>query len=227
MSIIVLQNITVKFKSYILSGGTRREILDSIENHTYCRFQEERSLFNTVHDADLKAFAIQKSLEYPNFKFVASHCWINQFKMKHKISSRKVVKLVKKRTVQDETLVRQSAINFQNQMKIEMKNYSPDCIWNTDQTAFQYELVSTRTLSNKGEKTTMASAVSPKNKVTHSYTVQYIISQEGEIVGDCFVCLQVRNASSNNLHSSSKFIVKIFYFFVITSGTQWIIWTNR
>lgn len=36
-------------------------------------------------------------------------------------------------------------------------------------------------------------AKSPKNLVTHSYTVQYTISASGEIIGNVFVCLQETN----------------------------------
>lgn len=84
-----------------------------------------------------------------------------------------------------------SAIAFQEQIKPLLEKYDPANVWNTDQTGFKYELVSTRTLSHKGERTTLVSVNSPKNKVTHSYTVQYTIGLDGSVFNKVFVCLQV------------------------------------
>lgn len=53
----------------------------------------------------------------------------------------------------------------------------------------ELELHSDRTLSQKGEKTTVAS-VSSGNATTHSYTVQQIISLGGHSIGPVFVCLK-------------------------------------
>lgn len=75
--------------------------------------------------------------------------------------------------------------------------YEKENIWNTDQTGFKYEVLSTRSLTWKGERTTIGTAFSPKNKVTHSYTVQYIIAYDGSILPQVYVCLQVRTCVSS------------------------------
>ena len=61
---------------------------------------------------------------------------------------------------------------------------------NMDQIGFNYELVSSRTLTYRGEKTVFGYAQSPTNKVTHSYTVQYFINAAGGVVGKVCLCLQ-------------------------------------
>lgn len=63
-------------------------------------------------------------------------------------------------------------------------------IWNEDQLGFSYELINIRTLSHKGERRITLTSTSPKNKATHSYTAQYMISMSGKIVGKPFICLQ-------------------------------------
>ena len=61
------------------------------------------------------------------------------------------------------------------------------------------ELHSNRTLSHKGEKTTVAS-VRSVNATTHSYTVQQIISLGGHLIGPVFVCLkEVKGRMSDNI----------------------------
>ncbi|CAF1525362.1 unnamed protein product [Adineta ricciae] len=65
-------------------------------------------------------------------------------------------------------------------------------IQNTDQTVFELEVRSTRTLSYVGEKATLLS-VGSSNKITHRYTVQQIINMAREFVGPLFIYLQEKN----------------------------------
>lgn len=145
-----------------------------------------------VHDTDLQKWALSKATEFTNFRqtFTASKKWLATFKGAHQIKSRKITKLVKKRdSVSQEKLLKR-AEDFRKVIQDLETSYEPSEIWNTDQIGFQYEYISKRTLSFRGEKYTFGSAFSPKNKLTHSYTVQYIINANGDIVGDVFVCLQ-------------------------------------
>ena len=70
-----------------------------------------------------------------------------------------------------------------------LANYLPENVLNTDQSGFNYEMKSNRTLSFKGEKVTHG-AVKSKNASTHSYTIQPTISMAGTLVGKLFICLQ-------------------------------------
>ena len=76
--------------------------------------------------------------------------------------------------------------------------YDDDNILNTDQLGLELELHSNRTLSHKGEKTTVAS-VRSINGTTHSYTVQQIISLGEHLVGPVFVCLKVKGRMSDSI----------------------------
>jgi len=172
-------------------GGTKEEILSAIDKEVFQQFQEHRDDLSVVHDIDIKKFAINAAGEYPLFDFKASAKWIANWKKKQRITSRKVQKLKKPNTYRSEQEIQQSIETFRSEFKNNVISYDPANVWNTDQIGFAYEIVSGRTLSFKGERWTLGSAYSPKNRVTHSYTVQYIISLEGHIVGDAFVVLQV------------------------------------
>jgi len=167
-------------------------MLKEINMYVFKRFQESRQDHKPVHDSDIQKWAVAKATEFPGFreKFTASRSWILKFKRKRRIRSRKITKLVKKRDNASQELLLKRAEDFRKVIRDLEPTYEPSQIWNTDQIGFQYEYMSQRTLSFKGEKYTFGSAFSPKNKLTHSYTVQYIINANGEIVGDVFVCLQ-------------------------------------
>lgn len=61
-----------------------------------------------------------------------------------------------------------NTIKFRDEIKQIIPAYEPSNIWNTDQTGFKYEMVPSRTLTWKGERSTFGTAFSPKNKATHS-----------------------------------------------------------
>ncbi|OXA49720.1 Tigger transposable element-derived protein 6 [Folsomia candida] len=130
--------------------------------------------FSTFKQQFSKKWAIVKASEFPGFVFKASHSWLTVFKRRNKIVSRKIQKLVSFREVKDIEQIQNDAEYFRNQIVPMLQNFSPDKIFNTDQTGFRYEMTSTRTLSKKGE----------------SYTVQYVISYAGEILDPLFICLQ-------------------------------------
>ncbi len=55
--------------------------------------------------------------------------------------------------------------------KERLLNYNLDFVFNTDQSGYNYEMVSTRTLSDKVVKINEG-LVNSMNKVTHSYSIQ-------------------------------------------------------
>jgi len=99
---------------------------------------------------------------------------------------------VTKREVADEDIINESVEHFMEEVRDLLPSYNHRSILNTDQTAFEFEMHSTRTLSYVGEKATLL-AVRSKNKITHRYTVQPTINLAGQIVGPVFVCLQEKD----------------------------------
>jgi hypothetical protein len=71
-------------------------------------------------------------------------------------------------------------------------NFNHDFILNSDQNGFNYETKSNRTLTFRNEKHTVL-AVSSKNAITHSFTLQPTISFSGKPFGKLLICLQENN----------------------------------
>lgn len=137
-----------------------------------------------IHDISLKKWGIHKAREL-NCKFKASDRWITYFKKKYRIKSRKISKFITYRNESNETEKLEKAKNFVTDIRKIIGNYSSDHIFNTDQSGVNYELYSNRTLSNIGEKSTFVSVFS-LNSITHSYTIQPLISYDGKL----FLCLK-------------------------------------
>ena len=191
------RNPSLKFRQYlykweqqILEGGTRRDKLKTIDSYTFDRFSDARKDGKPVHDDDIRFWALHRSRKIPNLVFEASRKWLYNFKQRHGIVSRKVQKLLTRKELYGSEENKKREEEFRQQVKEKTAIYHPSMVWNGDQVGFSYELLNIRTLSHKGERRTTLTAVSPKNKATHSYTAQYMISLEGKIVGKPFICLQ-------------------------------------
>lgn len=174
------------------SGGTKFDKYEEIDRETFAQFKAARDPFKTIHDFNIRKWALQAASKFqgPNFQFRASRYWVENFKKRHGITSRKIQKLVSKRDVEDMDKKQQLVDKFREDFKKCAPQFSPSHIFNTDQVGTNYEVSDGRTLSWKGEKKTWGFALSPKNKATHSYTVQPVISMDGRLVGKLFVCLQ-------------------------------------
>ena len=178
-----------RFRHYIEQHGTKREKLQIIDDFIYDMFEEARENVLSVHDTDLKRWALQKAAEDPSFVFEASEHWLRVFKYRHHICFRKITKLVTHHHAEDTATIIESTDSFVRDAKRLMQNYAHEEILNTDQVGFELELHSSKILSYEGEKVTMARARS-KNTATHSYTVQPMISTAGKLVDPLFLCLK-------------------------------------
>ncbi len=190
-----------RFRQYIDQHGTKREKLQIIDDFVYDMFEEARNNVLHVHDRDLKRWALQKAAEDPNLLFEASEHWLQVFKHRHCICSRKDTKIVTRHHAEDASAIIESANSFVRDVKRQMQNYTHEEVLNTDQVGLELELHSSRILSYEGEKVTMA-RVRSKNCTTHSYTIQPMISAPGKLVGPLFLCLK----ESNGKMSESELI---------------------
>jgi len=180
-----------RIREFLERGGHRLSKLDQLKNIVYTHFRDARDRYLPVHGHDLKGWSIEAAriVNLPSFK--ASSSFLRSLKAHFRISSRKVTKFITKRTRVDEHVIERNAKSFVakiNEMKITL-GFSSCHVWNTDQSGFNYELSSGRTLSDKGEKETFA-MVQSVNSLTHSYTVQVLISNDGYLAPKLFICFQ-------------------------------------
>lgn len=170
-----------------------------------------------ITDKDLRRWALDQNRNIGNKleKFKASKKWINNFKFKYKISSRKVslifyfpffdiefsthhlqiTKFVSKQHSKDMEKIKKESTKFVEETKkyIGEQNFIPTCILNADQSGFEKEIHHKRTLSVKGSKTieTVAQSVSA---LSHSYTVMPIITMEGDFLNPLFIVMAEKEA---------------------------------
>jgi hypothetical protein len=181
-----------RFRDYVRRNGSKRQKLDEIDAHVFTLFREARDQSLCIHDADLQRWAVTKAQQQSMFEFVASNHWVQNFKYKHRIVSRKISKVISSQSVKSADEIEASAEEFVNIVQAEMKNYSPSQVFNTDQVGLTKEFRSSRTLTFKGEKTTTGS-VRSKNANSHSYTIQPLVNMDGKVVGRILLCLQEPN----------------------------------
>jgi hypothetical protein len=177
--------------NYVENGGTYLQKVKEIENYLHEKFVNSRQKNLRITDMNLKMWALNKSREL-NFNFKASDSWISSFKKKYRIKSRKITKYVTYKLEANEKQKVEKAKLFVQNIKEIAVNYSPDHIFNSDQSGFNYEITSNRTLSNIGEKDTFV-IINSANAISHSYTIQPLISFEGKLVGKLFLCLKELN----------------------------------
>ncbi|XP_018497412.1 tigger transposable element-derived protein 2-like, partial [Galendromus occidentalis] len=144
----------------------------------------------SVHDDDLRKWALQKARELELTRFSASHNWIQNFKRCYRMTSRKVTKFTTHKRERDQEEIENAAaeliLDFVDTVR---PNYDPPQIFNTDQSGFNYLVYSNRTQSHTGEKKTLV-AIQAMNALTHSYTIQPTLNMDGRLVGRLFVNLQ-------------------------------------
>src|SRR5579862_1653342 len=84
-----------RFRQYIENNGTRLEKLKQIKEFMFNQFYLKRTIEKeAIHDDDLELYAIQKAKELNWDTFKASKSFINTFKREHRISSRRVNKII-------------------------------------------------------------------------------------------------------------------------------------
>ncbi|CAL8086093.1 unnamed protein product [Orchesella dallaii] len=108
-----------QWEDHVKAGGTRYEKLKHINKYTWERFQEARKGLQSVKDRHLQAWAVQalQSFRDSSFMFSASHGWVNDFKKRYGISSRKITRLVSKNDVRSMDEILKNAAAFQVDVK--------------------------------------------------------------------------------------------------------------
>jgi hypothetical protein len=140
----------------------------------------------------LKRLALKKAKEIGNDTFVASDHWLCNVKRRYGICSRKITKLITKIEVENRDVTNKSAHDFFLEIQKILPNYKPENVINTDQSGLTLEMYSNRTLSFQGEHLILAK-VRSIHSITHSYTVQPVISLSDHQIGPLLICLKEAN----------------------------------
>ncbi|CAF3591634.1 unnamed protein product [Rotaria sp. Silwood1] len=178
-----------RFRKYVENGGTKKQKVDDVDIFVYDQFENARRQLLFVHDIDLRRWSLKKARELNLHDFEASDTWLLCFKHRHRISSRKITKLVTRKHIESTDEINQSADTFVLETNKLIENYNSSEVLNTDQVGINLELVGNRTLTHMGEQSTWCS-VRSTNNTTHFYTIQSTIALNGTVFGPLYVCLK-------------------------------------
>lgn len=171
-------------------GGTRREKLLHVSTFTLNKLRNAIEAGLIVHDADIQKWALEAWGEQTsNMHFVASAKWLFNFKKAHRIVSRKITKFVSRKTIEDNDSLQKIADDFVRSVKPLISQYGSQNVYNSDQSGFQLEIHSGRTLTDEGTKKVECIAQSISS-TTHSYTIQPIISCDGRVLSPLLLVLK-------------------------------------
>lgn len=155
----------------------------------YEQFCISRQSLRLVTFHDLRSWAIEEAQNLKLDKFIASGSWLDRFKAKHRIRQRRTARFVSCKEVATREQILNSAKIFKIQLAAVVPNFDKRFILNTDQTGCQFQIISNRTYSHRGERQTFVSTLNPY-KTTHSYTGQYTVALDGTLLPKVFLCMQ-------------------------------------
>ncbi|CAF3953312.1 unnamed protein product, partial [Rotaria sp. Silwood1] len=170
-----------RFREYVQNDGNRRQKLSRLEQFVLEKFKRARDTNLPVHDPDIRRWSLTQAAIEGIDNFVASNKWLSKFKRRNHIRSRKVTRFTSKHEVFHKEEIHQAGEEFVTEVKRILPKYKLESIFNTDQSGFNYEFASNRTLSFRNERSTFVT-VQSLNATTHSYTVMPLINAAGRLV---------------------------------------------
>lgn len=186
-----------KLRAMIKSGdwitGSRRAQMSSLDAILWDRFQAARGTLDQIMDDEIERWSLEIASGIGLTNFKASASFILRFKRRHGITSRRIQKFVSIRHMASlEARERAAALFAQDvQQLVDEEEIQPEYIFNADQTGIPYGIVSNRTLSIKGEKSTFCRLHSV-HASKHSFTAMFLITASGKLCDRTLLCLQER-----------------------------------
>lgn len=180
------------FRDDVGKGGSQTDKKKDINEHVANQARVARERYLPLRGYMLRDWAMQRAREIGMNEFRASKGWLHNFQNKYNIVSRKITKNIPRSERNQESAIAASEERFHHDYDALRQNFYQRLIWNFDQTGFNYEPSTSRTLSYEGERDTYVDADS-KNKQTHSYTTIPMISRAGKTIGKLAICLKEKD----------------------------------
>lgn len=180
-----------RWKKHVENNGTHVEKIKNICEFSLKQCKNAMESGFIFHDIDIRRWGLQgkRELGYDELNFKGSENWVLLFKKAHRIVSRKVNKFISKKTFEEADNLKVNAANFVKNITQQMPIYGVENIYNTDESGFQLEMHSGRTLATAGIKK-VECVVKSLSATTHSYTIQPIISAAGRLLPKLFIILK-------------------------------------
>ncbi len=162
-----------RIRKYIAKVGIDFHKYELIKDFVWKKFQLARSKYLPVKDENLKRWSLPKSKEIKLENFTASQSWIRRFKISRNMSSRKITKVISSKSAIDNEKITEQGRAFVKHASKKLVNFDRSIIVNSNQSGFNYELYSNRTLNFLAEKG-MIFSVNSLNAISHSCTIYTI-----------------------------------------------------
>ncbi|XP_070529783.1 uncharacterized protein [Cardiocondyla obscurior] len=173
----------------IEKGGTNADKFAFIMEYVLQKFEEACDRKTIIHDMNLRLWALEAKdqVDLPELK--ASKWWIWKFKNVHRIVSRKITTFRMRVTLESIENLRDIVESFISNVKSSIPVIGVEEIYNADESGFNLEIHSGRTLA-KIEMKTVAATVQSVSAKTHSYTIMPIISASGNLLSPLYLVLK-------------------------------------
>lgn len=200
-------------------GGTYKEKLTKISEFTLQNLKNAIDSGYIVHDIDIRKWALQakKELGFDDVRFKASDTWLYKFKTVHRIVSRKINKFVTKKTIEMKESINEECGKFITEVRPYIREFGAENTYNADQSGFQLEIHTGRTLTEKG-KETVECVVQSVSSTTHSYTIVPTISAEGKLLSPLFIVLKENKDEFGPIVRQNLFTPNNIYVMASKSG---------
>ncbi|GAU88554.1 hypothetical protein RvY_01235 [Ramazzottius varieornatus] len=164
-----------EWERHVAEGGSRYDKLKALRLETGKQFFLAKQKPHIVKDMNIRLWAITANRTIGLVGFTASPDWVGKLKRYYGIVDRKITKFVTDKYIQKAPQVKKTAEECVALVRSRISDYGLECMWNTDQSGFDYEMRPGRTLHLAGAKHVLAICQS-ENSMTHSYTVIMTIS---------------------------------------------------
>ncbi|XP_076634339.1 uncharacterized protein LOC143348226 [Colletes latitarsis] len=209
----------VAWTHQIEARGTRKEWLAQISEFVITNSKRAIDFGYILHDRDIRRWALQAYKEQGNdyTTFKASKTWLYNFKKAHRIMSRKVTKFVTRKPIEDDVVLKDKATDFVNEVKPLITRYGHENLYNSDQSGFQLEIHSGRTLAVKNQKK-VDCVIQSVPSTSHSYTIQPTITADRRLLSPLFMVLQEANGQFGPIVQKTLFKPTNVYVIASKSG---------
>lgn len=167
---------------------------------TYEKFIRARAAAIAVHDIHFRQWALEAAREIGYQSFTASDSWVNTFKKENRMRSLKITRFITRKTNVNKLKIEEESKQFIQKIKSILPMYSADYVFNGDQSGFNKEVMTPRTIEIRGTRLVQG-YVQSHTATTHSYTIMPLISLSGKLAPKIMIVLQERQGelSSNVL----------------------------
>lgn len=178
-----------RWEASIKKGGTNADKVAFITEYVLQKFEEARERRSIVHDMNLRSWALEakSQIDLPEFK--ASKYWIWKFKNVHGIVSRKITTFRTRFMLENINNLQDIVESFVSNVRSNIPAIGVEEVYNADESGFNLEIHSGRTLTQLGAKIVEAT-VQSISSTTHSYTIMPIISANGRLLSPLYMVLK-------------------------------------